>query len=123
MIEQQEQKAPPLDVWAVVELMGHIKLAGKLTEESHCGAVLGRLDIPLDGDKWLTQFFGGSAVFRITPTDEATARAVAANCAPAPISRYEMPKQLAHKEAPSESSPGDYDRSDEDHDDDDEPSF
>lgn len=113
MSETNEAKAPPLETFAVVELMGHVKLAGRLTEETHCGAVLGRLDIPLDGDKWLTQFFGGSAVFRITPCDEETARAVAANCATAPISRYEMPKQLALAPAEDDEDDQEYDEDDE----------
>lgn len=36
----------PESVWAVVELMGHVKLAGRLTEEEKFGAKLGRPDIP-----------------------------------------------------------------------------
>ncbi len=91
---ESETKAPPLATFAVVELMGHIKLAGKVSEETHFGCVVGRIDVPLEGDKWQTMFFGGSAVFRITPCDEATARAVAVHCATAPISRYELPKLI-----------------------------
>ncbi len=34
------------EVWAIVELMGHVKLAGKLTEEEKFGTKMGRLDIP-----------------------------------------------------------------------------
>lgn len=34
------------EVWAVVELMGHVKLAGRLTEEEKFGTKMGRLDIP-----------------------------------------------------------------------------
>jgi hypothetical protein len=34
------------DVWAIVELMGHVRLAGRLTEEEKFGVKMGRLDIP-----------------------------------------------------------------------------
>jgi hypothetical protein len=35
---------PP--TWAIVELMGHVTIAGRLTEEEKFGSKLGRLDIP-----------------------------------------------------------------------------
>ena len=34
------------EAWAIVELMGHIKICGRLTEEEKFGAKMGRLDIP-----------------------------------------------------------------------------
>ena len=37
--------------WAVVELMGHVKLAGIITEEEKFGAKMGRLDIPNSAHK------------------------------------------------------------------------
>jgi hypothetical protein len=48
--------------------------------------------------KFVTIFFSGSSIYRMTPCDEPTARAVAARSAPAPIQPYEMPKQLVHAE-------------------------
>lgn len=35
-------------VWAIVELMGHVRLAGRLTEEEKFGTKMGRLDIPAE---------------------------------------------------------------------------
>lgn len=32
-------------MWAIVELMGHVRLAGYVTEEERFGAKLGRIDI------------------------------------------------------------------------------
>ena len=37
---------PPAPKWAIVELMGHLRLAGLLSEEEHFGAKMGRIDIP-----------------------------------------------------------------------------
>lgn len=79
------------DQWAILELMGHVRLAGRVTEETHFGAALGRIDIPV-GDGFTTQYFGGSSVYRITPTTEEIARSVAARNQPEPVYRFELPK-------------------------------
>lgn len=34
------------DSWAVVELMGHVRMAGRVTEEERFGAKVGRVDVP-----------------------------------------------------------------------------
>jgi hypothetical protein len=81
------------ECWAVVELMGHVKLAGKLTEEERFGAKMGRLEIPTK-DGFVTQFFGGGSVYRITPVAEDVARAVAARSDVAPVNTWEYPKAL-----------------------------
>jgi hypothetical protein len=84
------------DQWAIVELMGHVRLAGRLTEESHFGSALGRIDIPKDHDlaagedAFITQFFGGASVYRITPVSEEAARQVARMARPAPIYRLAL---------------------------------
>lgn len=79
------------EAWAVVELMGHVRMAGRVTEEEHFGAKLGRIDIP-SGEGFFTQFFGGSSVYRMTPVTEEAARAVAARSAPEPVHTWELPK-------------------------------
>ncbi len=83
-------ETPTFEQWAIVELMGHVRLAGRVTEESHFGATLGRIDVPVADDEFLTQFFGGSSVYRITPVTEEAARQVARMARPAPIHRLEL---------------------------------
>lgn len=82
------------DVWAVVELMGHVRHAGRLSEEEKFGAKLGRVDVPTEGGGFVTHYFGGGSVYRITVVDEAAARAVARHNAPRPVQPWEMPKAL-----------------------------
>lgn len=84
------------DGWAILELMGHVRLAGRVTEESHFGAALGRIDIPTaSGDSYTTQYFGGSSIYRLTPTTEEIARAIAAQNQPQPVRSWELPKPAA----------------------------
>ena len=113
---------PTPDAWAIVELMGHVRLAGRLTEEEKFGTKMGRLDIPIespcdsccgsgqtafmvgtpcckcDGAKTLvtfvTQYFGGGSVYRITFVTEAVARQVARGSQPSPVSPWDFPKAL-----------------------------
>jgi hypothetical protein len=76
--------------WAILELMGHVRLAGKVTEEEHFGAKLGRIDIP-NSDGFTTQWFSGGSIYRLTPTTEDIARGVALRNQPEPVHRWELP--------------------------------
>lgn len=78
------------DEWAIVELMGHRRLAGRVTEQEIAGRPFLRLDVP-DGDDFATQFYGAQAVYCLTPCDELTARSVAVGNRPAPVHRWELP--------------------------------
>lgn len=101
--------------WAVVELMGHVRMAGRVTEEERFGSKMGRIDIPTKNvcdscngsgpiggcdmcqssgqvDDFFTQYFGGSSVYRVTPCSEEAARAVAARNQPEPVHQWELPK-------------------------------
>lgn len=85
---------PEFKQWAIVELMGHVRIAGLVTEEERFGAKLGRVDIP-NGESFTTQYFNGSSLYRLTPTTEEIARAVATNAQPEPVHRWELPKLSA----------------------------
>ena len=68
-------------VWAVVELFGHIRHAGRVQEDELFGQKMGRVDVPdaKDPNAWhATHLFAGSAVFRFTPCSEEAARLQAA---------------------------------------------
>lgn len=78
--------------WAILELFGHRRLAGMITETTIAGAGFLRLDVP--GDPPATQFYPPSAVYCLTPTTEEVALAVAARNQPAPVQRWELPKPI-----------------------------
>jgi hypothetical protein len=80
-------------------LLGHVKVAGLVTEETHFGTALGRIDIPNAEGGFTTQYFGGSSVYRLTPTTEAIARSVAARNQPTPAHRWELPALPAQQQA------------------------
>ncbi len=83
--------ADKFESWAIVELMGHVKMGGRVTEEERFGVKMGRIDIPQADGGFVTQYFGGGSVYRLTPTDEATARRVATLGVPAPVHVWQLP--------------------------------
>ena len=60
------------EFWAVVELMGHVTLAGRLTKPSET-MTLFQIDIP-EGDGFKSELFGAQAVYRIRAVSEEIAR-------------------------------------------------
>ena len=87
--------------WAIVELMGHRRLAGWLTEQEIAGKGFLRLDIPGEPTNTIpaaTQLYNPASVYAITPTTEAMARAVAARNRPEPVQRWELPPAITPAE-------------------------
>ena len=76
--------------WALLELMGHRKLAGRVSEAVIGGTALVRIDVPTGDDSFATQYYGGSAMYCITPTTEEIARKVAEHYQPEPVHPWEL---------------------------------
>lgn len=57
--------------WAIVEIMGHLRRAGRILEVDRFGAKLLRVDIPIldspDAVLFVTEFFGGASIYRLRP--------------------------------------------------------
>ena len=113
MTEQQK-----FECWAIVEVMGHSKYAGFVSEQAMGGASFVRVDVPecvyeeerpgKDADGYVdygaprvkstvtvpafTKLLGQSSIFAITPTTEHLARAAASGFRARPISEYDLPE-------------------------------
>ena len=81
LIEPPAKEADPkLDGWALVELYGHQRIVGKVTEQTFGTGVLFRVDVPdlIKGKtverKGFTRYFGLGAIYSITPIDEQMVR-------------------------------------------------
>jgi hypothetical protein len=83
------------DVWALVELMGHQRIAGRVTEAQIGGAKFVRVDVPAsEGVQALTKYLGSSSIYAITPVTEETATAIARQLKVAPISEWDARKLI-----------------------------
>ena len=93
--------AERFEQWGIVELMGHQRTAGRLTEETVGGANMLRVDVP-DGELFRTAYYGPSAIYALHVTDEKVARAAASGMGRRPPYAYEVSRLL-----PGPSAPGD----------------
>jgi hypothetical protein len=67
------------EYWAVIELMGHVCLPGRVSEVQRFGATLGKVEVPAPDGSFVTHYFNGGSVYRETPCTEEVAREIAAN--------------------------------------------
>lgn len=102
--------AETFEGWAILELMGHRRLAGWVTETELAGQGVLRLDVPRSAaddemgeehgdpeeERWLaTQFYAPSALYCLTPVDEDVARGLAERQRPHPVHPWELPAPRA----------------------------
>ncbi len=86
--------------WAIVEIFGHRRHAGRVREEERFGAKLLRIDVPTKGDPaangWETHWYGGASIFSYTLTDETSVMRL--NKGYEPPSRYTLPPPDEHED-------------------------
>ena len=78
--------------WAILELMGHRRLGGRVSEAMVAGSAFIRIDVPHPNDSTLfraTHFYSPAAVHSITPTTGEIACAIARG-GPEPVSRWDL---------------------------------
>lgn len=111
---QQQEPAPKL--WAIVELFGHQRVAGQISEQNFGGAHLVRVDVPEviaidyrtdyseEPPKCIeksrrtiaahTRSFGGGAIYSVNWCDEGTARVAAQSIKHEPLQPYSVAEAL-----------------------------
>lgn len=89
----ENQTQSEFEGWAILELMGHRKLAGYVREVTIAGAPMIRLDIlDANGLPSATQYYSAAALYCMTPTTEDMARRISAGKQPQPVTRWELPE-------------------------------
>lgn len=74
--------------WAVVELMGHARTAGRISRPSDWGGLL-RVDVP-EKEGYRTEYYGMPAIYAVRLVSEEIARAYAGQVVDAPMS-FDVP--------------------------------
>lgn len=83
------------EAWAIVEVMGHQRLAGKVSEQVIGGTAFVRVDVPeVRGSQPFTKLLGNGAIYAITIVDEETARASAGQLCQAPMDAWSARRML-----------------------------
>jgi hypothetical protein len=79
------------DLWCIVELFGHNRIAGRCTEQNVAGANMLRVDVPaVSGQPAFTRFLSSGAIYAINPVTEEVARTIAENIQLSPVNIWEV---------------------------------
>ena len=87
---------PENGFWALIELFGHQRVAGFVSEYNFGGETFVRVDVPaLEEITPFTRMFGKGAIYAINPLAEVLARRMATSLRVAPLQLYDLtaPKQ------------------------------
>lgn len=109
--DNRNSQQPAPKTWAIVELFGHSRLAGAISEHSLGGETFTRVDVPevvvpdverVDGKlrpvrrtiQAHTKLVGGKAIYSVSFVDEAAALVAAHEIKHTPLSDWQLRRQL-----------------------------
>ena len=90
---------------AVIELMGHRRLAGYVSEAQMYGTTLLRIDVVQGEGSTATQFYGGASIYALTPTTEEMVERIAGSNRVEPVQRWELPSADDERDDPEFEEP------------------
>lgn len=97
-----EQK---FESWALVELFGHQRIVGRVTEQSVGGCSFVRVDVLKEDGSFYTRLLGNGAIYAINPMGEDEARVLAKSLAQKPVYAWEVESEMRRMLPVSESAP------------------
>jgi hypothetical protein len=90
-----------IERWAIIDLFGHTRLAGRVSEVQQFGTSMCRIEVPeVDGRPGFTRDVGGTAIFGMTDVSEDLAVAFTRQQRTAPVQAYELKMLPAAAEPP-----------------------
>lgn len=94
-----ENEPAKFECWALIEVMGHARYAGRVTEQAIGGCNFVRVDVPAHEDHpAFTKMLGQSSIFSITPVTEDIARGMARQYRNKPVSVYDLPSAASQRQ-------------------------
>ncbi len=86
-----EKKLEFFETWALLEIMGHVKIAGKIRERNVFGVVMCEIEVPAIGNvpAW-SKMYGGASIYSVTPLSEEDAKRKAEMLSAKPYETWEI---------------------------------
>lgn len=96
--------------WAIVDVMGHQRYVGHVTEQVIAGQGFVRVDVPENDQQvaW-SKLIGTGSIYAITPVSEQIARELSKKNQAVPVYAYELPPRLTDRVVASQVSDDDDD--------------
>jgi hypothetical protein len=77
--------------WAMVELFGHTRIAGEVSEQTIAGGAMVRIDVPeTETSPGFTRIVNVAAIYAINPMSEESARLIAGRITYQPVDRWDI---------------------------------
>ena len=100
-------------VWAIIELMGHVKYGGQVSKDNQFGTAMLRVDVPQQDGTFVSQLVNPTSLYRLTMCSEELARAAAKGGQMKPMDSWELkhllPALALRQPHPDEDDHGDPD--------------
>lgn len=91
--------------WALVELFGHTRIAGLVSEQTIAGGAMVRIDVPeTKSSPAFTRIVNVSAIYAINPITEELVRRLAEQFSVKPIDAWDIQKYINKSKALAESN-------------------
>lgn len=88
-------KIEKFETWAIVEVMGHNKFAGYVSEQTIAGKSFVRVDVPESGAvPAFSKMFGPDSIYCITPVSELVAKSLADGLRSKPLQEFDLPSDI-----------------------------
>lgn len=91
-----------IDGWCVVELMGHRRLVGRVTETEVAGAGMLGVEVHLPDGPIVTQVYSPQSLYCLTPITEDSAMEMLPINVVEPVHRWELPHSVYAEEGGDE---------------------
>lgn len=95
-----EDNKDKFDQWCILDLFGHQRTAGHVTEATIGGCAFIRIDIPED-EGYRTEYYGNGAIYSMRPVSEEIAREVVKSGISQPVHQYEVSSLLKRLAPPA----------------------
>jgi len=88
-----DENKDKFDQWCILDLFGHQRTAGHVTEATIGGCAFVRIDVP-EGEGYRTEYYGNGAIYSMRPVNEEIAREVVKSGTSQPVHQYEVASLL-----------------------------